>query len=219
MRFRLFSFEGGAIDDDLTFERLPPELRDLLMQANGFIAYHGGLHIRGACQNPSWHALSTVWDGELSLHRVYPGVQPADVPFGQDALGDQYLLRDGEVLRLWAETGDIEGLGQPLFSFLQSVQRNPHGVLDIQPLTLFEEQGHRLRPGQLLHADPPFCMQTEEEDEEIDLSAVDAEDRLFSLMELARLGPGPAPDLSQAGEEGVNLVELARLRSLKPHSS
>lgn len=213
-RFGLFTFEGPPIDDELTFERLPGPLREVLMRANGFVAWRGALHLRGACLAPSWHALRTVWDGELSLHRAYPGVEPQDIPFAQDALGDQFLLRSGRVLRLWAETGDIDDTGHHLEGFLAALQRDPWGELDLQPLEVFEAEGEKLRPGQLLHADPPFCQQEEEDEGEVLLKAVDAEDRLYSLMELARLGPGP--DLSRVGEEGVDLVELARLRSLKP---
>jgi hypothetical protein len=215
LRFGLFTFEGDPVDDEETFERLPAPLRDVLMRANGFVAWRGAFHLRGACRTPSWHALATVWDGELSLHRAYPGVEPSDVPFAQDALGDQFLLRRGRVLRLWAEVGDLDDTGYDLMEFLRELQRDPWGLLDIQPLEVFEAEGARLRPGQLLHADPPFCQQ--EGDEEVALRAVDAEDRLYSLMELARLGPTVTPALAaEIGEGGVDLLELARLRALKP---
>ncbi len=214
MKFRFMKYEGGKIDDDDTFERLPPELRDVLMHVNGFIAFHGGFHMRGACRAPEWHALSTVWDGDLSLHKAYPGVEARDIPFAQDALGDQFLLRGSLVYRLFTETGEIEMTDMDLFEFLTFVQMAPFKVLDIQPLERFREEGGDLQPGQLLHADPPFSMQTGEDHEEILLQAVPAGDRIYSLAELARLGPGPV--LGDVGSTGVDLVELAQIRAWKP---
>ena len=45
-------FVGPPIDDAEMLDRLPAEYRDLLTRANGYIAYHGGLHVRGACLSP-----------------------------------------------------------------------------------------------------------------------------------------------------------------------
>ena len=48
---------GPPIDDPAILESLPPELADLLRRANGYVAYDGGLHVRGACHMPEWHSL------------------------------------------------------------------------------------------------------------------------------------------------------------------
>ena len=50
-------YVGPPIDDPEMLERLPSEYRSLLAQANGYVAFHGGLHVRGACLIPEWHSL------------------------------------------------------------------------------------------------------------------------------------------------------------------
>jgi hypothetical protein len=44
-------------------------------------------------------------------------VRPADVPFAEDAFGDQFLLRDGQVLRLGGELGEIAPVADGLEDF------------------------------------------------------------------------------------------------------
>ena len=95
-----FTFEGPPIDDREVFDRLPQPLRRLLEDTNGFVRYGGGLHVRGACTGPEWHSLRRAWSGEAAFHRLYDGIEETDIPFAQDCLGDQFLLRDDKVLRL-----------------------------------------------------------------------------------------------------------------------
>src|SRR3954452_21405654 len=106
------TFVGPPIDDAPTFEALPKDLRDVLAEVNGFVAFGGGLHVRGACLEPGWHALR-----HPHLAETYPAVLASDVAFAEDAVGDQWLLRDGEVLRLHAEFGRVEPLGMDLDEF------------------------------------------------------------------------------------------------------
>jgi hypothetical protein len=101
-------YVGPPIDDPEMFERLLAEYRDLLARANGYVAYHGGLHVRGACLAPEWHSLRAACDGERAVHRLWPVVSLSDVPFAEDALGDQFVLRGAQVHRLSAETGELE---------------------------------------------------------------------------------------------------------------
>jgi hypothetical protein len=54
---------------------------------------------------------------------------PEDVPFAQDAVGDQWLLRDGRVVRLLAETGDIENHDDDLVGFGAAADRTPIDTL------------------------------------------------------------------------------------------
>lgn len=68
------------------------------------------INIRGASANPDWHSLRRVWIGEDCLSQLYPDVNDDDVPFAQDCLGDQFLLRSESVLRLHGETGEVEDL-------------------------------------------------------------------------------------------------------------
>jgi hypothetical protein len=101
-------FVGPPIDDAEILERLPFGYREFLAEVNGYVAYHGGLHIRGACFTPEWHSLRYAWEGEDSICRLFPAVAPDDIPFAEDALGDQYILRGDVVYRLSGETGELQ---------------------------------------------------------------------------------------------------------------
>jgi len=114
------TYRGPQEHDEELLARLPGPLRSLLSQINGFILMGGAMHVRGACELPAWHALEDAWTGERALSSSYEAVDPEDIPFAEDALGDQFLLRGGSVDRLRAETGAIEVLGQSLFEFLEA---------------------------------------------------------------------------------------------------
>jgi hypothetical protein len=152
-------YSGPPIDDSEILDLLPSELRRLLPEVNGYVAYHGGLHVRGACTTPDWHSLRAAWSGPDAIHLLYSAVEPGDIPFAEDALGDQYLLRDGAVHRLSAETGEMIALGIDLYEFDQSVRADPMGFLSLEPLAAFRASGRELEPGQLLNVYPPFVVQ------------------------------------------------------------
>jgi hypothetical protein len=159
------AYVGPTIDDGGTLQALPADLRALLEARNGFIAHQGGLHVRGACREPRWHSLGYWWRGDDALHRLFTAVQPTDVPFAQDALGNQFLLRDGEVHRLVAREGLLERLGMGLGGFLHAAERDPDGFLSLAALSRFVADGGRLSPGELLDVragDRPQAVQAEE---------------------------------------------------------
>jgi hypothetical protein len=141
-------FTGPPIDDQQILAFLPATLRALLLRANGYIAYHGGLHVRGACVRPEWHSLRAAWFGDEAIHRLFPAVADDDIPFAEDALGDQFILRAGVVNRLDAENGTIESLGVDLVEFDRRVRADPIGYLHLQPLERFRAEGGVLEPGQ-----------------------------------------------------------------------
>jgi len=178
------SFAGPPIDDPELLARLPEPLRQRLTRVNGYVAYAGGLHVRGACRAPEWHSLRAAWLGENAIHRLFPAVRADDVPWAEDALGDQFLLRDGVVLRLEAETGRVESLGVDLTGFEQRVRDDPFEYLRLAPLEQFAREGGELRPGQLLSVYPPYCV--EESARGVALRAVPAAARLRWLSALAR---------------------------------
>src|ERR1700681_1788880 len=122
MKLDHLTFSGPAIDDREMLAKLPKELAALLTQTNGFIQFHGGLHVRGACLAPAWHSLREAWLGDNAFHRLYPEVEPDDIPFAEDYLGDQFLLRGGDVWRLYAETGEVEPLEETFKVFMENVQ-------------------------------------------------------------------------------------------------
>lgn len=177
------TYQGPAVADEEMLGALPEELTALLCQINGFILLDGGFHVRGACSSPEWHSLRAIWRGKDALHRRYRNVGESDIPFAQEATGDQFLLRSGSVVRLWSETGEIEDLSRNLFAFLDSVQRDPVKALSLEPFMEFRHQGGTLRPGQLLSVVPPFCMT--ESGKGVSYRAIAAHDRLGFLAALA----------------------------------
>jgi hypothetical protein len=201
MELEHVTFIGPPIDDGEILVDLPVELTGMLRQVNGFIQYHGGLHVRGACREPAWHSLRDAWVGPNAFHRLYPEVRPADIPFAEDCLGDQFLLRDGVVHRLWTETGELEALGVDFKAFFRSVQADPIALLSFEPLLRFQQEGGTLEPGQLLAAFPPYC--TEEAAEGLDLAAISAGDRRRFLAYFA----AQIRDVPEGGRIGIQFVE------------
>src|SRR5215213_6037814 len=142
------TFKGSEISDPEILDRVPEDYRRLLNQINGFIMFDGGLHVRGAVLSPEWHSLRKVWIGDFALHRLFSPIEETDVPFAQDCLGDQFILRAGIVHRLNAEIGEVEGLGIDLETFLNRAQENPVEFLSLQPLLQFMAEGGKLKQGQ-----------------------------------------------------------------------
>jgi hypothetical protein len=175
---------GPPIDDPELLVRLPAELSDYLRTTNGYIAYHGGFHLRGACSDPVWHSLRAVWFGDYALSTLFAAASRDDIPFGQDALGNQYLLRDGIVYQLWAETGDLESMAVDLETFDRNVREDPIDYLALGPLEAFRAAGYELEPGQLLDAYPPYC--SKESASGVSLRPVPAFQRLGWLASFAR---------------------------------
>jgi hypothetical protein len=87
------TYVGPPIDEPTLLARLPKALAMFLEETNGFVAFDGGLHVRGICAAPAWHSLVRFWSGDDALLRIYTSIHPDDVPFGEDALGDQFFLR------------------------------------------------------------------------------------------------------------------------------
>ena len=150
------SFAGPPIDDAEILEQLPADISAFLHQQNGFIAANGGFHVRGACIAPAWHSLRVAWEGEYALHHLYPDVFENDIPLAEDCFGDQYLMREGLVIRLVGETGEIEAMECDWQEFLANVKADPVGYLNLGFLERFREQFGPLAPGYLIHVYPPF---------------------------------------------------------------
>jgi len=155
MKISGMTFTGPEVDDQPFLSLLPPELQQVLSKANGFILLHGALHVRGVCSEPEWHSLLNAWQGDMAFHKLYDAVTPNDIPFAQDCVGDQFLLRDGHVVRLLAETGEFEGVALDLRDFFAKAEADPEEFLSSAP-------DYPLEPGQLLHAYPPFCVKESE---------------------------------------------------------
>ncbi|MCE9600448.1 MAG: SMI1/KNR4 family protein [Spirochaetia bacterium] len=165
------SFSGPPVDPNLLAD-LPEELQYYLKIKNGFIAYDGGLHVRGACAEPSWHSIHSVWKGKLALRQTYDGLSEEAIPFAEDCMGDPFILRSGMVYRLTLETAFMEPLGS-MTEFFQAIEKDPQAVLHFEPLLKLKKQGSGLAPGQLIHAYPPYS--TEQAANGVILRAVPAE--------------------------------------------
>jgi hypothetical protein len=146
------TWQGESIEDVEILRALPADLVRLLSHRNGFIVHDGAVHVRGACLTPDWHSLRVAWRGPKSFSVLYPEVKPSDIPFAQDQVGDQFLIREGTILRLFAETGQIESCADSVEDFFSRLSRDIEGFLNVG-------FSHKMQPGQLLHAFPPFCFQ------------------------------------------------------------
>ena len=201
MKLEHVTFTGPPLDDGDLLVRLPANLAGLLRQINGFIQFHGGLHVRGACHEPDWHSLRDAWDGEAAFWRLYPEVNQADVPFAEDCMGDQFLLRDGVTHKLAAETGEVESLGVGLREFFEAVAADPVEFLSLHPLMQHQQDGGQLEPGKLLLASPPFCIK--ESADGVSLAPISAGELRRFLADMA----AQLRDMPDGGEIEFRVVD------------
>lgn len=151
MKLKDITWEAGGSTDGVLLTFLPDELRELIEPTGGFIIHHGAIHFRGCTFEPEWNALRPIYHGEQSLKTLYPAVDVDDIPFAQDQVGDQYLLRDVEVMHLNAETGEISRFAKCLAEFIDGIQEDIEDYLNVS-------LHRRLEPGMALQASPPFCV-------------------------------------------------------------
>ncbi len=156
------TYTGPPIDDPEKLQGLPGEIVEVLWQVNGFVAYAGGLHFRGLVNEPDWHSFEHYHSGEMALHKLYRHVLEYDIPFAQDHLGNQFLLRDHEVHRLRADTGEVSGLHVDMAAFLGKAREDPIDYLSLELLATYHEQFGSLEPGRLIHTMPPLCLKRPE---------------------------------------------------------
>lgn len=200
MKLQGITYKNQTIDDESTFRQLPEILQRFLKQLNGVVAFKGGLHIRGCTSNPSWHSINHVWSGKLAFWKHYPDILDTDVPFGQDCMGDQFLLRGEKVIKLYAETGDVQDLNLNFVAFLDEIENDPVEFLGMFPLVHFEMDGKELQPGQLLQADPPLSLNPSGNN--IFLKAIPVEEQLLFLSEFYK-----RRKRTEEGNDFVFLVE------------
>ncbi len=170
--------------DCIKFE-VPAALKSLLEQINGFIQYHGGLHVRGICRQPEWHSLNEVMTGKFALHKVYENIKETDLVFAQDCMADQFFIRDDCVYKLYSESGEVEFKESSLNLFLEKSTGDPVDYLEMQPLLQFQTDGNTLDPGSVLHAVPPFC--TEQSENGVHLGAIPIHEAMLVLPDMARV--------------------------------
>lgn len=170
------TWNGPEITDPKILRDLPEDHFQFLRQLNGFVLSGGALHVRGAVLEPEWHSIRKSWRGKDAFHELYDEVLPGDIPFAEDLFGDQFFLRRGAVWRLFAETGELEPMTDSFADFLEGVDEDAEGFLNVP--------GGNLEPGQLMLAYPPFCL--EESGKESRLSVVPAAQAIAFHAQLAR---------------------------------
>ena len=178
------TFRGPALADSALLSELPSDYARTLIDVNGFVAFDGGFHLRGVCDQPAWHSLAAAWTGEHSVHRLFPSVRSSDLPFGEDCMGDQFVLREGLVHKLASETGELSSLGLSWQTFFDSLCHDSFAFLQLHPLVQFQRDGGRLEPGQILSAYPPFAFK--EAANGVSLAAVPIDQHIHFLSDLAR---------------------------------
>lgn len=176
------TYQGPEIDDEEILAELPNNLASLISQVNGFILYHGGFHLFGACKSPIWHSIRELWKGDGAAYGHYEGIADTDVPFAEDCLGYQFFLRDGQVLFLDGQTGYIEDLGMGLRGFLQWITEKPVENLGMEPLQQFMDDGNICEPGRVLSEYPFYCF--DESKNGVTLSSVSSMEKRTFLADL-----------------------------------
>jgi len=192
-------YRGPEVQNSGLEQELPSSYMSLLNSINGFVAWNGGLHIRGLCEEPSWHSLRQAWEGHEAFHFLYENVRASDLPFAQDAFGDQFLIRDNQVMHLSAETGDLELKADSLKIFLENVSNDPLEYLLLQPLQQFLKEGNTFEPGRLIMAYPPFC--TKESANGVSLKTIPAEELILFHADFAKQIPGDGQSIQVIVED------------------
>jgi hypothetical protein len=177
------TYFGPPFDDMGLAEATPQDIFAVLIDVNGFIAFDGALHVRGISAEPLWHSLASAWKGEGPLHRLFPAILPTDIPFAQDALGNQFVLREGLVSQLEGETGELHPLNLDIQDWLASLIKSPDDFLPLAIVERFRVGGKELRPGHLLGVYPPFC--AAESAAGVSLRAIPARERIKFLADFA----------------------------------
>jgi len=149
-------YSGQKIDDFDTFDILPDYLKDFFLVQNGFIAFKGGLHIRGCVKTPSWHSINESWFGDIKLSGLFDSIDINDIPIGQDCFGDQFVIRHNSVWHLFAEIDEIVDLGLNFNEFIEQIYNSPKEFLNIDLI-----DNINLKPGQLINVVPPFCIKAD----------------------------------------------------------
>lgn len=204
------TYQGPALETPERLVGLPDDLFEILWQVNGFVAYAGGLHVRGMVDAPEWHSLESYRSGEMALHKLFSAVDERDCPFGQDFLGNQFVLRDGAVWKLRADTGEIRSLDVDLPHFLDEIRRDPIEYLELELLARYSDGAGMLKPGELVHTIPPLCMAGEQS--KLALKTAPVSNTVLFLANFARqienvsdgtevnlqlFTPGPGPETIQ----------------------
>ena len=183
MEFPAQIYQGPELVEDDFFEQLPEEYQALLKKTSGLIAFNGGLHLRGCCVKPLWHSLKFICQGSFALYKVFKSVEKEDIPFGQDAYGNQFIFREKLICRVNTETDNCEELNINFTEFLLNVEMQGTEFLNLNLLGRFIEHEGFWTPGNLLSLYPPITRN--KTDSEIQMKSIPMFERYRFLSQLA----------------------------------
>ena len=157
------TYQNETIEDRDTFNLLPNELKEFIFKCNGLVALNGGIQFKGCVNLPKWISLYETWKGKLKLYNVYEAVESTDIPIAQDAFGDQYLYRNGNIFKLNSESGELESLNCTLKQFIKNIETDAIDYLSLQQIFELKDMGIELKNGELMNVYPPFIFKSESE--------------------------------------------------------
>jgi hypothetical protein len=120
----------------------------------------------------------------MALHKLFQQIADTDFPFAQDYLGNQFLLRRGQVWKLRADTGEATDLALDLAAFFGAVREDAIAFLELQLLAEFHQLHGPLEPGSLVHTMPPLCVKRE--DNKIAMKPVPIDNALSFLANFSK---------------------------------
>ena len=123
---------------------LSNQIKKFINSLSDLYMYNGGLQFRNI------ENIIKLMRGQKAFYMHYNEILKTDIPFAQDYFGDQFFLRGNDVIKLYAETGDIEEYELDINSWFAKVEQNPEEVLNIDLEWSIEK-------GKLFLAYPPFC--------------------------------------------------------------
>lgn len=156
--------------------------RRLLEATNGAYFFDHALHLFGACEAPRWHSLR-AWNDAATWRDAYPDGAAGLVCFAEDAFGDQFAYRDGEVVSFEAELGRVVPAAASFVAWLEDLLARPEAILPVDVIAAQRAEGKPLAPGTQLFAYPPLF--SPESREGVTVGAVDAVEAMRFRGQLA----------------------------------
>jgi hypothetical protein len=137
--------------------KLGNELANFLRQKNGFYAFESALHVFPACRAEKIMDLKKWNDPKLWIEH-YNDMALNILFFAEGIFGDQFGIKDGEIVRFEAETGMIEHVATNLEEWTALIL-NDYKYQTGYPLAHEWQKTHGpIHPGQRLVAIIPFVL-------------------------------------------------------------
>jgi len=137
--------------------KLGNQLANFLRQKNGFYAFESALHLFPACRAERIMNLEK-WNNPKLWIEYYDDTAMDILLFAEGILGDQFGVKDGEIVRFEAETGLIESVAASLEEWAALIL-NDYKYQTGYPLAHEWQKAHGPLPtGQRLVAIMPFVL-------------------------------------------------------------